>query len=706
MMSGRLRDEVAEAFAPQGWLVAAWEGFRPRASQTEMAQAVAQTLTSGGALVVEAGTGVGKTFAYLVPALLSGERVLVSTATKALQDQLYSRDIPRLLAALGLPRRVALLKGRSNYLCPHRLPQARQNLSHDRRAVHWIAKVEDWSRSTRTGDLSEVTGLDEKSPLWPYLTSTRDNCLGATCPSYKVCPLQWARREAMAADLVVINHHLFFADLAVRESGMAELLPSVRVVIFDEAHQLNEIGVQFLGHQLGHGQLLDLTRDALGVGLQSARGLVDWQGLCQALEYAVREWRLLAGRNPRQTRLRWREQTPEGMDPEAWPAALVRMDQALLALDEGLAMVSELAPDFVRLSERVAELRAQVQRFNQAPPPGQVRWLEVSPSHVRCLQAPLNIAETMSSHWSLSPTPEGCAAPEATPAPEVGAPSEAPPEPEIPAPDGAVLDRPEGLGRPRAWVFTSATLGDAKGLDWFTQPTGLTGARCLRVPSPFDYPKQAALFVPPHLPRPNDPGHTPAVAALVAQAIEVLGGRTLVLTTTLRAMQAIGEHLKRVFDPASVEVLIQGEWPKHYLMARFRRLEADTPGCVLVATASFWEGFDVPGDALQLVVIDKLPFPPPNDPVVEARCEQFEAQGLGAFNHYFVPEATIALQQGAGRLIRTEQDRGVLMVCDPRLNQTGYGRQLLASLPPMQRLPDQAALMAYLAQLRAPDSLA
>ncbi len=671
-MDNPLRDMVQEAFAPLGVLARATEQFQPRAGQTEMALAVADVVAHGGSLVVEAGTGVGKTFAYLVPALLSGERVLLSTATKALQDQLFARDLPRLVQALNLPVRLALLKGRSSYLCTHRLEMARQSSSlPDRTSVHLLAKVETWSHATTTGDLAELPGLDERSPLIPWITSSRDNCLGSQCPKFKGCHVNAARREALGADVVVINHHLFFADMAVRETGMAELLPTVRVVIFDEAHQLNETGVQFLGHQLGTAQLLDLTRDMLATGLQLARGLADWQGVSSLLERATRELRLVAGKRPGALTLRWTGEAPEGIHPEAWSLALQDLGAACVQTLRAMETVSELAPDFVRMFERVAEIAQQVDAFLKPCAPEAVRWLDVTASQVRLMEAPLDIAQSVRDKLL-------CAKPQ-----ETGKP-------------GASLDE-----RPRAWVFTSATLGDDDGLTWFTEPCGLESAQVLRVSSPFDYPNQASVYVPRHLVRPNDPAHSAQVAQLASDAVRRLGGRTLVLTTTLRALRAIGELMKQQLDGSGIEVLVQGEWPKRHLMARFREgAQAAEGGCVLVASATFWEGFDVPGEALQLVVIDKLPFPPPNDPLVEARSKRLEAQGRSPFNDYFVPEAVVALKQGAGRLIRRETDQGLLVLCDNRLVTTGYGKRLLVALPAMRRLENDEELIQALDALK------
>ena len=649
--------EVQAAFAPDGVLSRAADHFVTRSGQLDMALAVARAIEDAEALVVEASTGVGKTFSYLVPALLSGERVLVSTATKALQDQLFGRDLPRLVDALGVPVRTALLKGRASYVCLHRLSLARQDSSvADRNVLRSLAKIEQWAQVTRAGDLAELPGLDERSPLIPLVTSTRENCLGTPCPQFRSCHVNLARREALAADVVVINHHLFFADLAVRESGVAELLPTVRIAIFDEAHQLNEIGVQFLGKNLTTGQLLDFCRDLLGSGLQFARGLVDWQTTVGSCERAARELRLCVGKAYPGTKLRWTGTAPENLEPASWSAALEVVTGALLQACEALDTVSEIAPDFVRLRERAGMLADRAQSFLNSCAPGYVRWVDVG-SQLRLVESPLNIAEAVKTKL-------------------LGQPGES----------------------TKSWIFTSATLGDDDKLSWFTQPCGLEDARVLRVGSPFDYASQAALYIPSDFPKPVDSAHSLRVAESAAVWARRLGGRTMVLTTTLRALRVIGDALQETFEQSGeLDVLVQSAMPKRMLIERFRQGNADGQrGCILVASSSFWEGIDVPGDALQLVMIDKLPFPPPNDPMAEARSKALEAEGKSAFNGYFLPEAAVALKQGAGRLIRRETDQGVLVVCDTRLNAMGYGKRLLRALPPMERLGSEAQLLIRL----------
>jgi ATP-dependent DNA helicase DinG len=672
-----LAEVVKEVFAPGGLLARADAQFRPREGQTRMAAAVARTMEEGGKLVVEAGTGVGKTFSYLVPALLSGERVLLSTATKALQDQLFARDLPLLAEVLGVPVRAALLKGRASYLCLHRMVQARQDGAvTDRNVVRVLAKVEDWSRTTRSGDLAELTGLDERSPVIPLVTSTRENCLGASCPRARECHVNIARREALAADIVVINHHLFFADMAVRESGVAELLPSVRVVVFDEAHQISETGVQFLGLQLSSGQLLDFARDLLAAGLAHARGLADWVVLANRVERGVDDLRAAGGA---QGKRGWAGMAPEGADSAAWQASLRALASACAQAQEALDTLSATAPDLARLYERSTELLARLARFAGPCSDDAVRWIDLGAStQVRLVESPLDIAHAMRTRLLTQPTQSV---------------------------QGDEWPDPEGE-RERAWIFTSATLGADEGLTWFVERCGLEGAEILRVDSPFDYATQAALYVPRHLPKPADPAHSAAIARLAGDAAARIGGRTLVLTTTLKALALIGDALHRRFgDGQSLSVLVQGEWPKRRLMERFR--EGSThgaPGCILVASATFWEGFDVPGDALQLVIIDKLPFPPPGDPLVEARSQRIEEAGGSSFQQYSVPEAAVALKQGAGRLIRRESDRGVLVVGDTRLATMGYGKRLLRALPPMRRLESPEDFEAALDDLLAASS--
>ncbi|MBL8326635.1 MAG: ATP-dependent DNA helicase [Rubrivivax sp.] len=648
---GSLAAEVARAFAADGPLAAADPLFLPRQAQDELARAIAHAVERREPLVAEAGTGVGKTFAYLVPLLLSGRRALVSTATKSLQDQLFLRDLPRLVQQLGVPVRRALLKGRASYLCRHRLQQAQAD-AHlpDRFAVRALQRVIAWSATTRTGDMAEVEGLDERSPVIPLVTSTRDNCLGLECPQYRDCHVVQARREAMAADLVVVNHHLFFADLALRDSGVAELLPTVEAAVFDEAHQLVEAGVQFLGTTLATGQAVDLGRDVLAHGLKHARGLQPWAELAGAIDKAARDLRLACAGALREVRgilkLRWEERAADDALAPPLDALAAAAEAALPAL----TAVADAAPDFARLAERCQGLAGLARRFEEEAPAGRVRWIDLSPQQARLVESPLDIRAMMTEQRS---------------------------------------------GPPKAWVFTSATLGADESLAWFTAQTGLEDARRLVVGSPFDYPHHARVWVPMPFPKPNEPSHPARVGALAARCALTLQGRTFVLTTTLRVLPLVAEALRAAAP--ELRVLVQGSEPRRALLQRY----GDGRGAVLAGSASFWEGIDMPGDALQCVLIDKLPFPPPNDPLVEARVRQLRARGGDPFGEYFVAEAAVSLKQGAGRLIRTETDRGLLVLCDPRLRQMGYGRRLLRALPPMGTLAGEDEAMAWLGNLAA-----
>ncbi len=655
-----LCEAVAHAFSRGGALSQADDRYVVRDVQQDMALHVAAAIDSRGTLVAEAGTGVGKTFAYLVPTLLSGARALISTATKSLQDQLFLRDLPRLRDALQLPVSLALLKGRSSYLCLHRLAQARQSAQlPDRWAVRTLAKVEEWSHRTSTGDLAEMQGLDERSSVIPLVTSTRENCLGSECPDFRACHVMKARRDAMAADVVVVNHHLFFADMALRDSGVAELLPSVEVAVFDEAHQLAEAGVQFLGTTLSSAQAIDFARDMLGVGLQQARGLAAWQDLSAACDRAARELRIACAGALRELRgslkLRWDERATRS----DFLQALDELARSCSAAKDALDTVSELSPDFVKLAERAESLVALARRFCAEADAGNVRWIDITAHACRLVESPLDIRDALREQMERSQ---------------------------------------------KAWIFTSATLGDDERLSWFTESAGLDDATVLRVGSPFDYPAHARLYVPRGMPKPSEAGHPAAVARLAASFARRLGGRTFVLTTTLRALQTIGEQLRAEFEMAGddIAVLLQGQAPKRQLMQQF----LGQPRSVLVGSQSFWEGIDVPGDALQCVLIDKLPFPPPNDPLVEARVKRLEREGRNAFSAYFVAEAAVSLKQGAGRLIRSETDRGLLVVCDPRLAGMNYGRRLRDALPPMTQVATHEDALDWLDQLKEVDQVA
>jgi len=662
---------VESAFAEGGVLSRKLDGFLLRPGQQAMAHAVARVIQEGGVLAVEAGTGVGKTLAYLVPALLSGEKIIISTATKTLQEQLFLRDLPRVVRALGFPIRMALLKGRSSYLCAQRLSTAHQ-AAYDF-SVQDLALLETarhWAQSTVEGDVAELGALQDHKVLAGLVTSTRENCLGARCPQIGNCHTLQARQRAMQAELVVVNHHLFFADAGVRASGVAELLPSVRTVILDEAHQLSDIGVQFLGQRWSTAQARSLAQLLAAQNSGLARGMADWLGLATDLAQAAKALQALAAAIGHEPRRSWTQATPDMLAPAAWDAAIHNM---LQSLDRALRTSSSLGqawPDLVALAQRCQDLHDSLGLFVQTRPADQLRWLEFG-VELSLHQAPLTIEAHMRALLPKS----------AEPAPPSGT----------------------------SWIFTSATLGTDAQLSWFVNSCGLEGHTVLQVPSPFDYARQAALYVPNDGQAAAAIDHSAGVAALVAKGARILGGRTMVLTTTLRAMRAIAQTLVTELASTGIEVLVQGQYAKRLLIENFLRSHAlsatgadrtQGPGCVLVATASFWEGVDIAGDALQMLVIDKLPFAPPDDPLVQARALAITQSGGTPFKQLHLPQAALALKQGAGRLIRSESDRGVLVVCDPRLVQKGYGKKLLAGLPPMRRLADEAQWLDALEGLR------
>ena len=664
---GELPQAVAMLMGPHGPLARQDADYRERAEQSAMAQAVARAIEFNQTLVVEAGTGVGKTYAYLIPLLLSGRRGLVSTATKGLQDQLFWRDLPRLCERLGVPISTALLKGRGSYLCRHRMAQARQLPEGlDRISLRMLARVEDWARTSGSGDLSEVPGLDERSSLMPLITSTRDNCLGSECPAFNECHVMQARRQAMAADLVVVNHHLFFADLALKEGGMAELLPAVEVVVFDEAHQILDTGLQFVATSIGTLAVTDLSRDLRVAGLAHARGLQDWLTCSQSLDQAVREFILACdggeGSGKGSRRVRWTDRVSGRPDGGARPSevafaqSLEGLAQALQAAFDAASAVAEAHPDLQRLRDRAQELLARLAVFREPVGIERVRWIDVGQHQARLIDTPLDIRELMQQSQQISL---------------------------------------------RAWIFTSATLGDEPTLAWFRNQAGLEDAQVLSVGSPYDYAAHARVWIPTQIPEPGETGHTEAVAQLGARCASRLGGRTFVLATTLRALPIIGDQMRSLFESRGlpIQVLVQGSEPKRTLLDRFVDA-AEGTGAVLVGAASFWEGIDVPGRALQCVVIDKLPFPPPDDPLLEARTRALKAQGRDPFAELFVTETAISLKQGVGRLIRSETDRGLLVICDKRLHTKRYGARILAALPPMTRAADGAAVVAWLEELK------
>jgi ATP-dependent DNA helicase DinG len=636
---------LCEVFSADGPLAGAIPGYRPRAQQLELAERIAAAMNDHRVLVAEAGTGTGKTYAYLVPALLSGGKVIVSTGTRNLQDQLFTRDIPTIRNALKSPVKVALLKGRANYLCHHHLERSLADgrfLSRDD-AAH-AQRIARFARQTNSGDKAECADVPENAAVWAMVTSTRDNCLGQDCSRHKECFVLAARREALAADLVVVNHHLFFADVMLRDEGTAELLPACNTVIFDEAHQLPEVASLFFGDSLSTAQLLDLTRDTQLEARASARDCLDLPSRCGALEKAVRELRLTLPVDPARYALSQLEARPAfapGM------ACVIGELAALAALLETQAQRSEGLESCWR---RATELLARLQSWQAGSNGDFVRWGETHTHSLQLNATPLVIAEIMQKQMS---------------------------------------------GHPRAWIFTSATLAVQDDFAHYCAEMGLADACSARWESPFDYARQALLYVPRNLPDPNSTDYAEAVVRSAFPVLKASGGRAFFLCTSLRAMRRTHELLVECLARERLElpVLLQGERSKNELLERFRRLG----NAILIGSQSFWEGVDVRGEALSLVVIDKLPFAPPDDPVLSARIERLKSQGRNAFMEYQLPRAVINVKQGAGRLIRDEADRGVLMICDPRLISKPYGKRIWRSLPPMKRTRELAEALAFFA---------
>ncbi len=634
-------DRIEEILGREGLLANALEGYRYRVQQHQMAEAVAEIMAGQGTLICEAGTGTGKTFAYLVPALLSGRKVILSTGTRNLQDQLYDKDLPLVKKILGTPVKTALLKGRANYLCPHRLNIAMDE-SHlqTTRVQRELRKIHHWSNRTRRGDIAELPGIPEDSMVWPLITSTNDNCLGQECPSYDDCHLLEARRRAFEADLVIINHHLLCADFALKAGGFGELLPEADCIVVDEAHQLPDTASNFFGFTLSGRQLLDLVRDINLEYQREAGDIPEIPEQCAALETAVRELRLTFGADSR--RGAWSEIS---RDP-AFNQAIEQLGGQLEELGQILERVRERGKGLESCADRCKTLIAGMQHLMQADDGEEVRWFETFRTTFRLNRTPLSIAERFSARMKESA---------------------------------------------HSWVFTSATLAVGESFKHFQDQLGLDAATTARWESPFDYPNQALWYVPRGLPQPSMPDYTAAVVDTAAPLLEASRGRAFMLFTSYRALNIAAEML---VERISFPLLVQGEAPKGELLARFRELG----NAVLLGTSAFWEGVDVRGEALSCVIIDKLPFASPGDPVLQARIEAVRKKGGNPFNEFQLPHACITLKQGAGRLIRDVSDRGVLVVCDPRLLKKRYGYTFLDSMPPMARTRDPEEAVAFFNQ--------
>jgi ATP-dependent DNA helicase DinG len=644
-----LSDSIDHVFLPDGALAQAVPGYRPREGQIALARAVDEAMRNYGVLVAEAGTGTGKTFAYLVPALLSGAKVIISTGTKTLQDQLYHRDIPMVRAALNVPVTVALLKGRANYVCRHHLDRARsEGRFASRDSVRHLHEIAKFALRSRSGDKSELAEVPEDASAWSHATSTRENCLGSDCPQYKECFVMEARKRALEADVVVVNHHLFFADLVLRDEGAGELLPASHAVILDEAHQLPETASLFFGESVSTGQLLELARDARAAALTHARDFAPLPPATQALEKSARDLRLECGEAPGRVPAR---QIAQG---KTFAAALDAVQKALDTLAELLAAQAERAADLDHCRSRAASLAERLQGWREVDSAERVRWIEVFAQAAALNATPLSVAS---------------------------------------------IFRRQVEGGARAWIFTSATLSVGNDFNHFCGRLGLETCTSACWPSPFDFERQALLYLPRNLPEPNTPHYTAAVIEALVPLIRAAGGRTFCLFTSLRAMREARRLLGEAFAREGLDfpLLAQGEGSRSELLQRFRNLG----NAVLVGSHSFWEGVDVRGQALSLVAIDRIPFSPPDDPVLAARIERLEREGGRGFLDYQLPEAALTLKQGVGRLIRDASDRGVMMLCDPRLLSRGYGRRILASLPPMRRTREGTEAAEFLLALRA-----
>ena len=630
---------MTDDFAPDGALAQKIEGFKPREPQRLMAQAVSTAIKNKQGLVVEAGTGTGKTYAYLAPALRSGKKVIISTGSKALQDQLYSRDLPKVATALKFKGKLALLKGRSNYLCIERLEQ--QSLSGGELASQSLSDLvhlRNWSSMTEEGDISTCSVVAEDSHVWPLVTSTNDNCLGSDCPAYKDCFVVKARRKAMDADVVVVNHHLFMADMVVKESGFGELIPTADVMIFDEAHQIPDIASQYFGQQVTSRQLLDMAKDITIAYRTEVRDSVQLQKSADRLSQSTMDFRLALGEPGFRGNLR---------DVLNQPA----IQRALLLLDDAL----ELCYDVVKLSlgrsalldaafERATLYRNRLKRLKDVSIPGYSYWYECNSRHFVLALTPLSVTDKFSEMMT---------------------------------------------DKPGAWIFTSATLSVNDQLHHFTERLGLNDAETLLLASPFDYANQALLCVPRFLPSPNERGGSRQLARMLRPVIEANKGRCFFLCTSHQMMRELAEEFRASM---TLPVLVQGETSKGQLLAQF----VEAGNALLVATSSFWEGVDVRGEALSCVIIDKLPFTSLDDPLLKARIEDCRLRGGDPFNEVQLPDAVITLKQGVGRLIRDTDDRGVMIICDNRLVMRPYGEVFLNSLPPTPRTRDLDRAIRFL----------
>ncbi|WP_427833119.1 ATP-dependent DNA helicase [Actinobacillus pleuropneumoniae] len=633
-------DKILHAFSEDGLLSSNIQGFRPRAAQLEMAQAVGRAVKFATPAVVEAGTGTGKTFAYLVPALLSGKKTIVSTGSKNLQDQLFNRDLPTIQKALKYKGKVALLKGRANYLCLERLDQiVAMGVLGDKSVLADLSKVSKWHTSTKTGDLSECITIAEDSPILPQLVSTAESCLGSDCPHFKDCYVVQARRRAMEADVVVVNHHLFCADMAVKETGFGELIPEAELIIFDEAHQLPDIASQYFGQSLSSRQLFDICKDTNIVYRTELKDLAQLGKAADHLQKTVQDFRLLMG-----TEGSIRGNLRELFNDQKVVDGLTKVSENIDFLSEVIKKSLGRSETLDKIFERLAEVKVQLKKLSDTSVVGYCYWYEANGRSFGLHITPLTVADKFGEQLKNQ---------------QVG------------------------------WVFTSATLEVGGKFDHFCQRLGIENAEQLVLQSPFDYANQSLLCVPRYLPDTNKSHTLNELGKMLMPVIEANNGRCFLLCTSYFMMRGLADFLR---EHSNLSVLLQGETSKARLLEKFIAEE----NSVLVATQSFWEGIDVRGDALSLVIIDKLPFTSPDEPLLRARMEDCRLQGGEPFNDIQIPEAVITLKQGVGRLIRDVTDRGVVIICDSRLVMRNYGKTFLKSLPPSTRTRDLDKVIQFL----------
>lgn len=619
---------TVEIFSPTGLLSKRLDNFRYRSQQQRMSEAVEASLENDSQLIVEAGTGVGKTFAYLVPALLSGQKIVVSTGTRHLQDQLYFKDLPTILNILELPVETSLLKGRANYLCLHRLEHHAERMQPDNGSMmEKVQVIRDWSRVTKTGEIAEITDLSEDDTVWPQVTSTVENCLGSKCPDYQSCYVFKARQKAQKADVVIINHHLFFADLTLKEGGLGELLPDVDAFIFDEAHQLPELASTFLAITVSSRQLKSLAFDVIAAQLEEAPDAGEVREVIDTLRKTIADFQLTLASNAGGTgRKLWYEVAAVAKVEDQFN----RLCKHVHVLAGALMKVSDRGRVLARCTERCEQVERHLTLVSESDETT-VNWLEILEKDFKLHSTPLVVADSFQTFMRQYA---------------------------------------------RSWIFTSATLAVDEKFDHFQDQLGLVDAQAIILDSPYDYQTNTRLFIPPVHLTPNDEGYTLAVIEAVLPVLEMNRGRAFLLFTSHRALRIASEYLR---DHDDFSLFIQGEAPRRELLATFARTEH----AVLLGTNSFWEGVDIRGDALSCVVIDKLPFAAPGDPVLAGRLHALRQAGVNPFMNYQLPQAVIALKQGVGRLIRDEEDYGVIAICDPRLVTKTYGKSFISSLPNM-----------------------